>query len=227
MTIHLHERLLNAWRMRRSYMASSILVGTVILISFISLYIFSTRPSKVIQQESRPLSRPSNSSRIEKAWKLNDKLGHNNEIKHGVVMVTGLTHDRLARFWDVENFYQKVWENREHYAEAHGIPRIFRLMPIGYHNMLVDFSKYTQFEGKNPVWRKLAVIMEAFETYPSAEWVWWLDIDAIIMTPSLDLYTYILNPDILRTHLIHGEIIKNTQWYTDNTVFPWMKHELT
>jgi hypothetical protein len=52
--------------------------------------------------------------------------------------------------------------------------------------------------------------MEAFAKYPSTEWVWWLDVDAIIMTPHLDLYDYLLKPEALRTRLIAGEVIKPT-----------------
>ena len=87
-------------------------------------------------------------------------------------------------------------------------------MQLGYHNMMVDLGKYTQFEGRHPVWRKLGAIMEAFEIYPEAEWVWWLDIDAIIMTPTVDLYAYLLAPDVLRARLVYEQPIVNTKWRT-------------
>lgn len=81
---------------------------------------------------------------------------------------------------------------------------------VGYNNLLVDMNKFPVSRTKHPVWAKLPSIMEAFAKYPSTEWVWWLDVDAIIMTTHLDLYDYLLKPDALRARLITGELIKPT-----------------
>jgi hypothetical protein len=66
------------------------------------------------------------------------------------------------------------------------------------------------------VWGKLPAILEAFEKYPQAEWVWWLDIDAIIMSPNIDLYSSFLNPSIIQSKLVQGESIL----ILDNTFQP-------
>ena len=76
---------------------------------------------------------------------------------------------------------------------------------LGYQAMLLDLNTFEVTKERHAVWGKLPAIMQAFETHPSAEWVWWLDIDAIIMTPSIDLYDYLLSPEILRTRLLEGK----------------------
>ena|SRR5947207_1039860 len=79
---------------------------------------------------------------------------------------------------------------------------------LGYENHMVDMRKYRISEGRSLVWGKLAAVMEAFEKYPDAEWVWWLDMDAIIMS-NIDLYSYILDPDVLINRLVQGEDVSN------------------
>lgn len=49
--------------------------------------------------------------------------------------------------------------------------------------------------GPKVVWNKIPILREAFERFPKAKWIWWLDIDIIIMTPSLDLHTHILSDE--------------------------------
>jgi hypothetical protein len=61
--------------------------------------------------------------------------------------------------------------------------------------------------------------MEAFSTYPTTEWVWWLDVDAIIMTPHLDLYKHLLDHEVLRSRLSKDEII------VPNERIPMLAHE--
>ena len=75
----------------------------------------------------------------------------------------------------------------------------------GYEAMLLDLNSFDVTKNRHAVWGKLPSIMHAFETHPSAEWVWWLDIDAIIMNSSVDLYDYLLNPEVLKTRLLLGE----------------------
>lgn len=54
------------------------------------------------------------------------------------------------------------------------------------------------------VWAKLPAISEAFERNPEAEWVWWLDTDAIIMTPNIDLASHLLNPEAMKPRIARG-----------------------
>jgi len=73
--------------------------------------------------------------------------------------------------------------------------------------MSVDLSTYPITHTTHPVWGKIPAILEALEKYPSAEWVWWLDIDAVIMSLSIDLYDHLLHPTVLRRKLVSGEPI--------------------
>ena len=73
--------------------------------------------------------------------------------------------------------------------------------------MLLDSDKFSVSVEKHPVWCKVPAIAEALEKHPSAEWIWWLDLDTIIMTPHLDLHEYILNPEAMKSRLLQGEII--------------------
>src|SRR5271170_6562899 len=73
--------------------------------------------------------------------------------------------------------------------------------------MTVDMASYVITRTTHPVWGKLPAILDAFRRYPQAEWVWWLDIDAIIMTPEIDLFHHLLGPAVIQTKFIHGEPI--------------------
>lgn len=45
-------------------------------------------------------------------------------------------------------------------------------------------------------------LINCFNRFPDAKWIWWLDFDALTMTPTLDLGEYFLNPDAMhrKTH---------------------------
>jgi hypothetical protein len=48
--------------------------------------------------------------------------------------------------------------------------------------------------GAKIYWNKIPILQDAMRRYPHAEWFWWLDLDIIIMTPSLDLHSHVLSP---------------------------------
>jgi hypothetical protein len=77
----------------------------------------------------------------------------------------------------------------------------------GYGLMLLDLKEFEVSKILHPTWAKLPALARAFDQYPSSEWVWWLDIDAIIMTSHIDLYEHILSPSALRNRLLQGELI--------------------
>ena len=80
--------------------------------------------------------------------------------------------------------------------------------------MAVNLSKYAISETASPVWAKLPAILDAFERYPDAEWIWWLDMDAIIMTPDIELYQFILSPQALQRSMVKDDpiLILNEQY---------------
>lgn len=83
---------------------------------------------------------------------------------------------------------------------------------IGYNFLLLDAKKYNVSRENHLVWCKLPAIAEAMDTYPSAEWIWWLDLDAIIMTPHHDLYEYLLSSAAMKSHLLIGKrVIPNNR----------------
>jgi len=85
----------------------------------------------------------------------------------------------------IENILEDITLNRQEYANLHG-----------YHYQFLNISKY-DIGGAHPVWAKLPAIVEAFNLHPKAKWIWWLDLDAIIMSPEVDLRTHILSHEAL------------------------------
>lgn len=90
----------------------------------------------------------------------------------------------------IENILEDITPNRQEYADRHG-----------YHYQFLNISKY-DIGSAHPVWAKLPAIVETFNLYPQAKWIWWLDLDAIIMTPDIDLRSHLLS---------HEAILKNAQ----------------
>ena len=74
--------------------------------------------------------------------------------------------------------------------------------------MFVNMTEFQFAKKLHPVWGKIPAMSHAFQQYPSAEWVWWLDMDAIIMTPSLDLYKHVLSPSAMEEKILRGLPIK-------------------
>ena len=50
-------------------------------------------------------------------------------------------------------------------------------------------------------------MQDAFDRFPNAKWLWWLDIDIIIMTSSLDLHTHVLSDEGMRRNLRLDEML--------------------
>ena len=96
-------------------------------------------------------------------------------------------------------------ENRKAYCNHHGYI---------YH--FINISKY-DLGDSHAVWKKIPAIVEAFNTYPDAQWVFWLDLDAIIMTPSQDLNSLLLSKEGMQTALAAGDRHHSSEWAPLNT----------
>ncbi|MCJ1347682.1 hypothetical protein MMC31_005911 [Peltigera leucophlebia] len=72
-----------------------------------------------------------------------------------------------------------VYENRMSWANR-----------WGYEFMWANISSYDH--GEHVVWNKIPILKEAFARFPQAKWLYWLDIDIIIMTPSINLHDHVL-----------------------------------
>jgi hypothetical protein len=80
---------------------------------------------------------------------------------------------------------------------------IVRLI-VGYDFMWANISEYRVGDA-HPVWSKVPVLVDAFEKHPEAKWLWWLDVDAIIMNPTIDLASHVLSTHALGQKLRKGE----------------------
>ncbi|KAK9245243.1 galactosyl transferase GMA12/MNN10 family-domain-containing protein [Lipomyces tetrasporus] len=98
---------------------------------------------------------------------------------------------------EINNLFDMVTENREDYC--------------AFHEYTYQFTNISQFQkdGRAAVWNKIPAVQNAFDINPDAEWVWWLDMDIIIMTPSQDLAGLVLNPDTMKERIAYDAPIKN------------------
>ncbi|KAK9344525.1 galactosyl transferase GMA12/MNN10 family-domain-containing protein [Lipomyces starkeyi] len=97
---------------------------------------------------------------------------------------------------EIENLLDMVTENREDYTAFHE-----------YKYQFTNISEFNQ-DGRIAVWNKIPAIQNAFDINPDAEWVWWLDMDIIIMTPSQDLASLVLDRDIMKERITYDAPIK-------------------
>jgi hypothetical protein len=98
----------------------------------------------------------------------------------------------------VEDIFAMTTANRKAYCNYHG-----------YKQHFVNVSKY-DLDGAAPNWGKIPAIIETFNTFPDAQWIWMLDLDVIIMTPMIDLRTLLLSQTGLQSALdlnapLHGK----------------------
>ncbi|MCJ1388197.1 hypothetical protein MMC18_001042 [Xylographa bjoerkii] len=88
------------------------------------------------------------------------------------------------------DFKEKVFRNRASYAHRHG-----------YDFLWANISAFPVAGAPTPHWSKIPILRAAFAAYPSATWLWWLDLDALIMTPSVPLHE-LLAPTTLPSLLL-------------------------
>ena len=66
---------------------------------------------------------------------------------------------------------------------------------LGYEFMWANLSSYRFSPPLPGHWNKIAVLQDAQIRYPNGKWFWWLDSDALIMTPSIDIHTQLLSSE--------------------------------
>ncbi|KAJ5256706.1 hypothetical protein N7478_012810 [Penicillium angulare] len=111
-------------------------------------------------------------------------------------MVTGSSGTN--RMLGIPHIKDMIYENRMTYAEKHG-----------FEFMWANMTSYNLPDGSPFYWNKIPILQDAFKRYPHAEWVWWMDVDIIIMNMSLSIYDHVLSPkgmaqNILLDQPIHG-----------------------
>lgn len=67
--------------------------------------------------------------------------------------------------------------------------------------MWANITSYNH--GPKVVWNKIPILQDAWARFPNAKWIWWLDIDIIIMTHSVDLQAHVLSHDGMRRNLLY------------------------
>jgi hypothetical protein len=76
-------------------------------------------------------------------------------------------------------------------------------------------NKFAVSRERHAVWAKIPCIQEAMATFPHAEWVWWLDVDAIVMAPQVKLWE-----DILRKEALRGKMLRVVELVLNERVVP-------
>ncbi|KAI5778525.1 galactosyl transferase GMA12/MNN10 family-domain-containing protein [Geopyxis carbonaria] len=93
----------------------------------------------------------------------------------------------------IPNIFETTAANRAAYAARHG-----------YHSHFLNISAFA-LHGAHPVWAKLPAIASTFNAFPDAEWIWWLDLDALITTPAIELTAHLLSPEALAARVLTSE----------------------
>lgn len=124
-------------------------------------------------------------------------VSHPEPSKSKIVIVSGA--DKKGQKKHPDRFDQ-VQKNRREYANYHG-----------YIYQFVDTTQFADMGGP-PHWGKVPAVRKAFDENPDAEWVWWLDTDALIMNAEVDLAKHILNPEVLKERITWGRPVRDPDY---------------
>ncbi|EOA81648.1 glycosyltransferase family 34 protein [Exserohilum turcica Et28A] len=113
--------------------------------------------------------------------------------------------DGLGHNSEIPNLLDKVLDDRAKYCAKHG-----------YTNLWLNTSRYDVGDSHR-VWSKIPALAEAFYLYPSAEWVWLMDADMVLMNHDYSLVSEILSPaaidkGILRNQPLLTGSLKNAMY---------------
>ena len=157
-------------------------------------------------------------------WKVPEYAGWNGYVRtprnRDIVVLTasdGGGHNSV-----IPNVLERVLDDREKYCIRHG-----------YTHLWLNTSRYDIGEAHRVSWKivelldravclhviqtwsKIPAVAEAFSLYPSAEWVWLVDTDIILMEPDYDLVREIVGPAAIKrglmrdTPILDGQLKKN------------------
>ncbi|KAF2751878.1 glycosyltransferase family 34 protein [Sporormia fimetaria CBS 119925] len=99
----------------------------------------------------------------------------------------------------IPNVLERVLEDRKKYCDKHG-----------YTNLWINTSRYDIGEAHR-TWSKIPAVAEAFWLHPEAEWVWLIDTDIIIMTPTVSIVDDIIAPEAIQKGLMRDTPILDGQ----------------
>lgn len=68
--------------------------------------------------------------------------------------------------------------------------------------MWANITSYNLPDGAPIYWNKIPILKDAFARFPDAEWVWWMDIDIIIMNMSLSIHDHVLSAEGMARNIL-------------------------
>lgn len=150
--------------------------------------------------------------------KLEKPVDNNNNIKSlsinpskdKIVVLTVTKNNNNSK----ENL-KNIIENRQEYCQYHGYIHYFLNLTSSSTSTTTTISS-SSFKNSNLNNKKIndidmiKSIRQTFKDNPSAEWVWWLDTDALIMNPYFDLTKEVLNDNALEQRLTYGRPLRNS-----------------
>ena len=108
----------------------------------------------------------------------------------------------------IQDILKLTTQNRKEYCDYHG-----------YIYEFINISSY-DLAGAHAVWKKIPAIVETFNKHPDAQWVFWLDLDAIIMTPTQDLNSLLLSKEAMKKAIAGGSSHHGAEWSPLGTFQP-------
>lgn len=139
-------------------------------------------------------------------------------VKGQVVLVLGSNGRGGMNEIDDQDQLAITKMERTDYAEKHNYS--FDFYDLNHYQ--TDYFNYTT--NFKPVWYKLPMILDSMKKHPEAEWIWWLDQDAIFMEPDTELNDYLLSERALMTaqQEVAGDLILAQNDFED-----LKKHQIT
>ncbi|WBW75392.1 Golgi alpha-1,2-galactosyltransferase Gma12 [Schizosaccharomyces osmophilus] len=109
----------------------------------------------------------------------------------------------------LHDYAKSIIKNRREYAERHGF--IFEFL---------DASDYAaKVTGHLYPWVKVPMLKDTMDKYPDAEWIWWLDHDALIMNKDANVVETLLDHDKLNSLLTRGAEYKSGAGIESNGLY--------
>lgn len=109
-----------------------------------------------------------------------------------VVVVTIIDDVKYPR-----EYWEKIVENRLSYAKLHGYGVIVRLTS--------DYAKFIDSTSHQTAgWARIAVAREAMESFPKAKTFWFIDQNALIMNPQVDIVEDFVKPENLESKMLRN-----------------------
>ena len=108
-----------------------------------------------------------------------------------LIMVSGGSDRNLEQKFGFANVSELILSARRAYAAYHG-----------YGFWYFDLAEHPYIPSNHGYMTKVYALRKAFDMYPNAEWFWWLDDDAILMNPNVDMFAHVLGPHALESKLL-------------------------